>query len=96
MLWSRGTRTRDRIVGVEECTDNPKGKLIMTITTLTAIIALVLPEFMRLYRLATIKSITAPAKRKAIRECLDYYNFMWLHRESQEQVEQSAEEESES
>lgn len=50
-------------------------------------------EFMRLYRLATIESITALAKRKAIRECLDYYNFMWLHRE----VEQSeSEPESES
>lgn len=38
-------------------------------------------EFMLLYRLATTESITVPAKRKAIRECLDYYNFMWLHHE---------------
>lgn len=38
-------------------------------------------EFMRLYRLATIESITMMSKRSAIRACLDYYNFMWKHRE---------------
>lgn len=38
-------------------------------------------EFMRLYRLATIESITMMSKRSAIRACLDYYNFMWKHQE---------------
>lgn len=38
-------------------------------------------EFMRLYRLATVESITMMSKRAAIRACIDYYNFMWKHRE---------------
>lgn len=38
-------------------------------------------EFMRLYRLATIECITMMSKRAAIRTCIDYYNFMWKHRE---------------
>lgn len=39
-------------------------------------------EFMRLYNLAHRGAITATSKRKAMRACLDYYNFMWKHRES--------------
>lgn len=38
-------------------------------------------EFMRLYRLATVESITSLSKRQALRACIDYYNFMWKHRE---------------
>lgn len=39
------------------------------------------PEFMRLYRLATIESINTITKRQSMRACIDYYNFMWKHRE---------------
>ncbi len=38
-------------------------------------------EFMRLYNLAHRGAITATSKRMAMRACLDYYDFMWRHRE---------------
>lgn len=40
-------------------------------------------EFMRLYNLAHRGAITAKTKRIAMRECIDYYNFMWRHREKE-------------
>jgi hypothetical protein len=39
-------------------------------------------EFMKLYHLATRGATASITKRQAIRACLDYYNFMWKHRES--------------
>lgn len=38
-------------------------------------------EFMKLYTYATRGATTSITKRQAIRACLDYYNFMWRHRE---------------
>lgn len=38
-------------------------------------------EFMKLYHLATRGATTSITKRQSIRACLDYYNFMWKHRE---------------
>lgn len=40
-------------------------------------------EFMKLYHLATRGATTSITKRQALRACLDYYNFMWKHREPQ-------------